>query len=137
MIAVFDEAIVTTWGEGERRARPAGGDGATARQLVSLGVPEDEFRTVCLDTMGRLAIAAKNPPGSLSYCLTATLRAREERGRSAAPTKFAVTAKTPFVYLPKDEAADRLASFGRTGIWHDSWGPRPAANPPARAKEAG
>jgi hypothetical protein len=131
MITAFDDAIVTTWGEGARRRRPAGGDPETAQQLLSLGISAPVFKATCLKVMGRLAVMAKGPPGALSYCLKAAMD-----DRSAAPMQFAVSANGPPapIYTLKDEAAERLASFGRTGVWLDIWGPRPEAKPAAAAK---
>lgn len=126
MVDAFDEALTTTWGEGAKRPRMAGTDPATARQLVSLGIAPDAFRAACLDVMGKAAVAGRNPPGSLSYCLKAAM---ERRG--AAPV---AAAKPVVVQTPADERAERLAAFRRTGLWPKAWGPRP--DEPATAPRA-
>jgi len=122
MVQAFDEALVASFGEGARRRRPAGTDRDTARQLVSLSIPVETFRQACLDVMGKAAVAARNPPGSLSYCLRAAMEAHAG-GSKPAVRQVAVSANVP---VGEDVLwRARLASYKANRLWPAAWGPHP------------
>lgn len=128
-IEAFDSAIVASFGESAKRRGPAYSDGQTANQLATLGITPEAFRAVCVEVMGKAAVAGRDAPGSLSYCLRAAQEAHR-KAASGTPTAGGPVPTGGDFSRPHDHG-ERLAwrskveRFFRDGQWYWGWGPKP------------
>lgn len=67
LIQIFDESIVTVFGEGLARGWANATDATYAERFVEYGAKPEFFKTLCLERMGQMKQNDRSPPSCLKF----------------------------------------------------------------------